>query len=120
MGVVLPHDRLDAYRASLDFVKLTTRIVTELPKGKAELADQFKRASFSIVLNVAEGSGEFSPKEKARFYRMALRSATECGAVLDILHCDGAVGESHFMEGRALLDRIVAMLTGLVRARTGA
>ena len=36
------------------------------------------------MLNIAEGAGEFAPKEKARFYRMARRSATESAAVLDV------------------------------------
>jgi len=36
------------------------------------------------VLNIAEGAGEFAPKEKVRFYRMARRSATESAAVLDV------------------------------------
>jgi four helix bundle protein len=35
-------------------------------------------------LNIAEGAGEFSPSEKARFYRMARRSATECAAILHV------------------------------------
>jgi hypothetical protein len=29
-----------------------------LPRGNGELVDQFKRASFSIVLNIAEGAGK--------------------------------------------------------------
>jgi hypothetical protein len=34
-------------------------------------------------LNIAEGSADYHPKEKARFYRIARRSAHECCAVLD-------------------------------------
>lgn len=42
---------------------------------------------------------------------MALRSATACAAVLDVLHRDETVRAAHFVEGRKLLDRLVAMLT---------
>jgi len=43
--------------------------VEHLPRGRAYLAEQLQRASTSIPLNTAEGAGEFSTKEKARFYR---------------------------------------------------
>ncbi len=43
------------------------------------------RASASIVLNIAGGAGEFAKREKARFYRIARRSATEFAEILDIL-----------------------------------
>ena len=48
------------------------------------MADQLGRAALSIVLNIAEGAGEFSKKGKARFYRMALRSTTEWAATMDV------------------------------------
>ncbi|MEM1418216.1 MAG: four helix bundle protein, partial [Myxococcota bacterium] len=37
-----------------------------------------------MVANIAEGAGEFSPSEKARFYRMARRSAIETVAWIEI------------------------------------
>ena len=55
-----------------------------LPRGRAFLSDQLHRAAVSIPLNIAEGAGEFSQGEKARFYRIARRSATECAAILDV------------------------------------
>ena len=70
------HTKLDVYRVSLDFIELTEQLVSGLPRGRADLVDQLRRAATSIVLNIAEGAGEFSPKDKARFYRMAKRSAT--------------------------------------------
>ena len=43
---------------------------------------------------------------------MARRSATECGAILDIIENLNLIEESQYLsEGRALLMRIVAMLT---------
>jgi four helix bundle protein len=51
------------------------------PRGLGDLADQLRRASTSIVLNIAEGAGEYSPKDKAKFYRFAKRSAAECSAI---------------------------------------
>jgi four helix bundle protein len=66
----------------MELVILTDEIIENLPRGRAYLADQFQRASTSIILNIAEGAGEFSANEKVRFYRMARRSATECAGIL--------------------------------------
>ena len=64
------HEKLDVYRLSLEFVLIADGIIEHLPKGKAYLADQLKRAGSSTSLNIAEGAGEFSGNEKARLYRM--------------------------------------------------
>ena len=72
------------------------------------------RAATSIVLNVAEGAGEFSAAERARFYRMARRSANECAAILDVYRARQAIGDTAIAAGRELLLRIVAMLTRMV------
>jgi four helix bundle protein len=78
------HERLEVHQLALRFVVLARQIIEQLSTGFADLSDQLRRASSSIVLNTAEGAGEFSKREKARFYRMAKRSATECAGVLDI------------------------------------
>ena len=59
--------KLEVYQKGLDFVVVADEIIGGLPKGRAYLADQLRRAASSIALNVAEGAGEFSPNEKARF-----------------------------------------------------
>ena len=108
------HRQLDAYRISLEFVVHAEEIVSALPAGRSALADQLRRASMSICLNTAEGAGEFSPAEKARFYRLARRSATECAASLDICRVLGLSEEAELSTGEEKLRRIVAMLTKMV------
>ena len=108
------HRQLDAYRVSIEFVAHADRLAGTLPPGRAALADQLRRASTSICLNTAEGAGEFSPREKARFYRLARRSATECVGVLDVCRALG-VGDAPELEvGDELLYRIVSMLTRMI------
>ncbi|MGH9894885.1 MAG: four helix bundle protein, partial [bacterium] len=98
----------------IDFVALANDVVEHLPHGRAHLADQLQRASLSVPLNIAEGAGEFSPKDKKRFYRMALRSATECSAILDVCRRLDLAQAVVLSSGRDLLLRIVSMLTRLV------
>lgn len=104
------HEKLDVYQVALEFVALVDNIVGHLPMGKAYLADQLKRASSSIPLNIAEGAGEYSVNEKSRFYRMAKRSATECASILDVCQRLGVIEEPHYTKGRELLIRVVSML----------
>ena len=108
------HERLDVYRASIELLALADTIAGALPRGRAYLADQLRRASTSIAFNIAEGAGEFAPADKARFYRMARRSATESAAILDACRTLTLADADALATGRALLLRIVAMLTAMV------
>jgi four helix bundle protein len=109
------HERWDVYRASLELIIVIKDVVEKLPRGNAYLADQLQRAGTSVPLNIAEGAGESSPSEKARFYRMAKRSATECSSILDVCKQLQVISEDLYAKGRELLLRIVAMLTKMSR-----
>jgi len=113
------HDRLDVYRTAIEFVVLANEIAEQLPRGRGYLADQLQRAATSIPLNIGEGAGEFSSGDKARFYRMARRSATECAAILDVCQKLRLVADSGFRAARELLVRIVSMLVRMVRGLDG-
>ena len=104
------HDRLDVYQRALELLDLIDRIVEQMPAGRAHLKDQLDRAATSIVLNIAEGAGEFSLADKQRFYRMARRSATESAAVLDVIRRRGHAPGELLDQARELLIRIVSML----------
>jgi len=116
------HEHLDVYQVAVDFVVEATRLANGFPRGHSSHADQLRRAAASICCNIAEGSGEFSTAEKARFYRMAKRSATECAALLDVRKAlDLAAGEQQMgpddslADARRLLVRIVSMLVKMAR-----
>jgi four helix bundle protein len=51
---------------------------------KAHFRDQFNRALLSIVLNLAEGSGKPTSKDRAKFYSIAMGSLREVQAILDL------------------------------------
>jgi four helix bundle protein len=106
---------LEVYQTAIRFVTLADQISQSVPRKHTHCADQLHRASTSVVLNIAEGAGEFSRKDKARFYRIALRSVTECAAVLDVLLCLKVIEAQPAEQGKDLLHRIVSMLTRLVR-----
>jgi four helix bundle protein len=79
----LSHEHLDVYQLALKF---HVGVMDLLPtKGQRVLRDQLERASLSIVLNIAEGAGRCTPPERRRHFIIALGSAYECAAILDVL-----------------------------------
>ena len=107
---LLDHEKLTVYQVAIEFVILADDVIEHLPRGRAYLSDQLQRAALSIPLNIAEGAGEYAVDEKARFYRMAKRSATECAGVLDVCQRLRLVDEGRYVKGRELLISIVSML----------
>lgn len=113
--VLLDHEKLNVYQAAIEFVIHAEEVIQHLPRGKTYLKDQLQRAALSISLNIAEGAGEYAVDEKARFYRMAKRSATECAGVLDVCQRLRFVEESRYLKGRELLIGIVSMLIKMIQ-----
>jgi four helix bundle protein len=107
---------LDVYHLALDFLVLANGVIEALPRGKGHLADQFTRASISIVLNLAEGAGKHSKPDKRRYYLTARGSATECAALLDIALRLKLLDETGHKRGKEMVVRIVSMLIKLALA----
>jgi four helix bundle protein len=106
--------KLDAYRCATQFLAFATPLGDRVPRGYSSLADQLRRAALSVPLNIAEGSGKFD-RDAKRFYAIARGSALECAAILDALEAVGIERSGELENGRELLDRVVAMLTVMVR-----
>jgi four helix bundle protein len=59
--MALDHERLEVYQVALELFDLIDDIVEHLPRGRGHLADQLSRAGLSVVNNIADGAGKFSP-----------------------------------------------------------
>lgn len=77
--------------------------------------DQLLRASQSILLNLAEGNGEGTAPDRRRFFEIARGSALECAAIQDSLEVCDVLDGGESKDGKAMLMRIVSMLTKLGR-----
>jgi four helix bundle protein len=62
-------------------------------------------------VNIGEGTGKRSPKDRARFYEYSRGSAMECGALFDALRVMELVDEQTHREGKELLVPVVSMLS---------
>lgn len=111
----LGHEKLEVYQISITFLALAYRLIDEIPRGNCTEAHQLKRASQSIVLNIAEAAGYPSDSKKKYHYAISRGSALECGAALDILNVMQAVSQDDLSHGKGCLVSIVSMLTKMCR-----
>src|SRR6266480_2811989 len=114
MKTYFDHEKLDVHPEGIDFCGWVGEFLTVI-SAKAAAKDQLDRASTSIPLNIAEGNGKFSAKDRARFLEMARGSALECAACLDVLLVRKLASEEQVVLAKEQLVRIVQMLIGLLR-----
>ena len=106
------HEKLDVYHSSIEYVGWAYQLCETL-KGQRNAKDQLLRASQSIPLNIAEGNGKATERDRRRYFEIARGSALECAAIQDVLMVCGALDPEESAEAKMRLDRIVAMLTKL-------
>jgi four helix bundle protein len=110
-------ERLIVYQKALDFIELVFAFCDKLPMNmQSSLGDQLRRASLSIVNNLAEGSGQQSAKRKKLFYDVSLNSCRECIPVMTIAHRRKLLAPGDFDDLRERCFEISKMLRGLIRA----
>jgi four helix bundle protein len=114
MKIYFDHEKLDVYREAIAFCAWVGELLNAI-SAKAAAKDQLDRASTSIPLNIAEGNGKFSAKDRARFLEIARGSALECAAALDVLVARKLASVEQVENAKENLVRIVQMLMGMLR-----
>jgi four helix bundle protein len=110
---IFDHDKLDVYRLSIEYFGETFEVAATLSGLHRHARDQWLRAAQSIPLNIAEGNGKRSLKDRSRFFDIARGSALECSAIQDVLLTSRGISRETSDPMKAKLKRIVAMLTRL-------
>jgi four helix bundle protein len=108
---------LKVYQKALLLTKLVRSTTKNFPKEELfVLTSQFKRATDSISLNIAEGSGSNSKKEFRQFLNYSIRSGFECLGCLDIAKENGFISNELNKELSNAVNEIIAMLDGLQKS----
>ena len=108
---------LKVYEKALDYSFAVRQGVRKFPKEEMfGLTSQWRRAADSIVLNIAEGAGNSSKLEYARFLDIAIRSGFECLACLDIAIRSEYVNQLDYDKFSFKTNELIAMLDGLKKA----
>lgn len=79
------------------------------------MADQWKRASYSVVLNIAEGASRRGTKEFRRFLDIARASLHEIEAILDLVIALGYFRPEDLTQVQATRDECAKTVYGLLR-----
>jgi four helix bundle protein len=107
------HQKLTAYQRSLEFAGWSQDLIDSLSK-KTSTRDHLERAGDSIALNIAEGNGKFSKKDRARFFQIAHGSALESATCLDLLAARRCCARNVIGSGKSILKEIVRMLFAML------
>ena len=111
------HEKLKVYQDAIHFVSWAEELLESLPKSLSA-HNQLERAATSIPLNLAEGNGKHTAKDRCRFFDIARGSALESAACLDVLVAKRQIEVEKAEEGKRSLVEIVSMLVGLIRANS--
>ena len=109
------HERLEAYQLAVKFYASVKVIRSALPRGLGPIGDQISRAAASICLNLAEGAASRFRDVKRRHFAIALGSAAECAAALDLLEIEQATDQARLGAARAALNGATLRTLGLTR-----
>ncbi len=77
--------------------------------------DQLRRASLSIMNNIAEGFGRFSDRDFSRFLKIAYASASEVKSILFVLEDLGYCTDSDIQALHKQVDKVQANILAFIR-----
>lgn len=109
--------KLNVYQKSKAQHKQVTHLIKENSLIYRFTKDQLYRASSSIILNIAEGSGKFSKRDKRNFYIIARGSVYECVSILEVLLDEKIISKNEYDIFESAYEEISKMLLGLIRSQ---
>ena len=86
------------YQEAKYFHKEIVAIIKTFPREYLYLADQLKRSSLSVILNIAEGSAKRSDRDFNRYLENSLGSINEEIACLDVALSVDLISQQKFDE----------------------
>lgn len=106
--------KLEVYQKAKLFNKETSVLLLN-KKFDRITNDQLRRASFSIMLNIAEGMSRFSNKDRRNFMVISRGSAFECVAIFEYLVDNQQLEQEKYNELYFKLEELSKMLFALIR-----
>ncbi|HEX6589054.1 MAG TPA: four helix bundle protein [Longimicrobiales bacterium] len=100
---------------ALELARLSEEVAKRIARVRPELAKQIRKSADSVVLNLREGATEYSPKEKARIYRVSQKESGELIGAFRLLEVLKLAGDDS-RAAAVLARRIIGQLTGLCHA----
>jgi four helix bundle protein len=112
---VFDFEKLTVYQKAKAFDKFVVSTICSDKKIDRVIINQFKRASLSIPLNIAEGTSRYSKADRRHFYVIARGSAFECLAIFDILKDRNIISQDTYIDCYKKTEEISMMLFAMIR-----
>jgi four helix bundle protein len=114
------YENLKVWQRGMDFTISVYQASGTFPSDERfGLTSQLRRASSSIPMNIAEGSGNSSDKEFCRFLEIAMRSGYEVLTAVEIARRLGYFKDEQAKGLSKEAHEIAGMLIGLIRKLRG-
>ena len=105
--------KLDVCQKAKAFCILMHQLISDVNFDRTT-NDHLPRASFSIMLNIAEGSSRFSNKDRKNFMVVTRGSAFESSAIIEYLYEVAEIDKDDYVSYLNCLEEISKMLYGLI------
>lgn len=112
----LAHKKLDVWKKSLMLVTDIYKLTQSFPRQEQfGLTSQLRRASVSVISNIAEGFARSSELETKRFLDIARSSLVEVDTQIEIALKLNYITENDIIDLKEYSNHIFAMLTKLIK-----
>ncbi|MCC7197092.1 four helix bundle protein [Candidatus Peregrinibacteria bacterium] len=111
------YEKLIAYQKA-KIVNRKIQIFVSHNKINSILRDQLYRASTSILLNIAEGTGKLTKQDRKNFYVIARGSVFECASILELLNDEDIISAQNLKSTKLELEEVSRLLSGLIKNQT--
>ena len=108
-------EKLLVYNKAKEFNLEIKNEILSIEKLDRISKDQLRRASMSIMLNIAEGTSRFSKPDKRNFYVIARGSTIECVAIIDLLTAENVINIETYNKFYSKAEEISKMLFAMIR-----
>lgn len=112
-----PYERLVAWQEAHKLCVRIHALVVKFPGYERQaLADQMRRSSYSVPLNIAEGNSKKTPNSKKQFFGFALASLEELHSQTQIARDLGYITSNEYNQTDDHINRTSYLLTRLNNA----
>lgn len=112
----LAHKKLEVWKKSLILVAEVYKLIQSFPREEQfGLTSQLRRASVSVISNIAEGFSRSSEIETKRFLEIARSSLVEVDTQIEIAIKLNYLNEKDIIDLTESSNHIFAMLTKLIK-----
>jgi len=111
---MFPFQNLELYKKAQIF-HLGCKKLLVVIKPEKYVNDQLGRASYSIVLNIAEGSAKSTKPDRRNYFTTARGSLFECVAILDLFLLEQIIQEENYKELLLLAEEISRILYTMIK-----